>query len=228
MKAKTNERERARELRTQGKSLNEIVSEIGVAKSSVSCWVRDIELTLRQKTVLRAKASNSASAANASKVHVKKYLDKRKEYQERGRKDAKKGDLLHCQICMLYWAEGKKDRCAATMGNTDPNVLKLFVEGLKSFYKIEKPSFNLRIRAYVNNGVSEDKIVDFWTNKLSLDRSSVRKVVFDGDKRVRSGKKKNIHPYGICEVSVFNTELVQRIYGSIQEYAGFSNGDWIK
>jgi transcriptional regulator with XRE-family HTH domain len=40
--AKDDLREKARELRTQGLSYNEIVAQLGVSKSSVSLWVRDI------------------------------------------------------------------------------------------------------------------------------------------------------------------------------------------
>src|SRR5580698_2627023 len=40
--AKDDLRDQARELRTQGLSYNEIVARLGVSKSSVSLWVRDI------------------------------------------------------------------------------------------------------------------------------------------------------------------------------------------
>src|SRR5258708_31048756 len=40
--AKDDLRENARELRTQGRSYNEIAAQLGVSKSSVSLWVRDL------------------------------------------------------------------------------------------------------------------------------------------------------------------------------------------
>lgn len=43
------EQVKARRLRAQGKSINEIVEKIDVAKSSVSIWVRDIRLSTDQK-----------------------------------------------------------------------------------------------------------------------------------------------------------------------------------
>lgn len=42
MKAKSEQRERARALRLQGRTYDEIVGELGVSKSSVSLWVRDL------------------------------------------------------------------------------------------------------------------------------------------------------------------------------------------
>ena len=46
---KVEEKNRAIGLRKQGKSMNEIVKEIGVSKASVSLWVRDVVLTKNQK-----------------------------------------------------------------------------------------------------------------------------------------------------------------------------------
>lgn len=44
MRAKTEERNRARKLRSKGWSLREIAAELGVALSSVSTWVRDVPI----------------------------------------------------------------------------------------------------------------------------------------------------------------------------------------
>lgn len=47
------ERKQARVLRTKGWSINQIVNNLHVAKSSVSVWVRDIQLTNNQKLLLK-------------------------------------------------------------------------------------------------------------------------------------------------------------------------------
>jgi len=52
---KVEEKKLARELRKQGWSLNEIRQKLKVAKSSVSLWVRDIELTEKQRQKLSKK-----------------------------------------------------------------------------------------------------------------------------------------------------------------------------
>jgi len=40
-------------------------------------------------------------------------------------------------------------------------------------------------------------------------------------------KRANKLPYGTCELCVHSTELVQTIYGSIQEYGGFDRPEWL-
>ena len=34
-------------------------------------------------------------------------------------------------------------------------------------------------------------------------------------------------PYGTCRLSVCSTEIVQTIYGSIQELGGFDRPEWL-
>jgi IS30 family transposase len=50
---KTKEREQARSLRDRGCSIKEIARALDVAPSSVSRWVRDIELTAAQHEALQ-------------------------------------------------------------------------------------------------------------------------------------------------------------------------------
>jgi predicted transcriptional regulator len=53
---KTIERERARLLRREGGcSVKEIARIVGVSRSSVSLWIRDIELTPKQHAALQAR-----------------------------------------------------------------------------------------------------------------------------------------------------------------------------
>ena len=62
------EKIKARELRGQGLSMNEIVRTLGVAKSSVSFWVRDIELTVAQKKELSEKGRTKESVEKRTRI----------------------------------------------------------------------------------------------------------------------------------------------------------------
>ena len=50
---KIKEQQQARKLRAKGKSLNQIVRQLEVAKSSVSVWVRDVRLTQKQQSEIK-------------------------------------------------------------------------------------------------------------------------------------------------------------------------------
>lgn len=60
-RGKIAEQERARELRAQAWTLNEIVAELGVSKSSVSLWVRGVAFDEAVRA-LRAGANRNRGA----------------------------------------------------------------------------------------------------------------------------------------------------------------------
>jgi hypothetical protein len=45
--------------------------------------------------------------------------------------------------------------------------------------------------------------------------------------RSSSRKRTNMLPYGTCHVVVSRTHVVQSLYGSIQEYVGFTREAWL-
>jgi len=124
---KTDERRIARELRSQGWSVKEIERALGVSRSSISVWVRDVALgpDERARLVSRSRlgpmvaAERKASAARAQRVR----------YQAEGRRRAQAGDPSYAAGCMLYWAEGAKERNSVKLVNSHPALLRVFARG---------------------------------------------------------------------------------------------------
>src|SRR3954452_12196623 len=80
---KTDEQRRARELRAQGRSIGDIQHELGVSRSSVSTWVRDVELTAEQRTRLIARSRLGPIVAGPKKAAAAREV--RRGHQEHGR-----------------------------------------------------------------------------------------------------------------------------------------------
>lgn len=77
------ERDEARRLRhEQGLSIKEIAQALRVAKSSVSLWVRDIQLTDEQLAALDYRHNNHANRRNGSRAVAEKYRELRRTYIE--------------------------------------------------------------------------------------------------------------------------------------------------
>jgi hypothetical protein len=53
-------------------------------------------------------------------------------------------------------------------------------------------------------------IENYWITQLNL-----------------NGYRKNVHPYGVCNLCLNRTDIIQKIYGAIQEYARFSKKEWV-
>ena len=73
MKQKSYEYNKARELRLSGKSVNKIAVELGVALSSVSCWVRDIP----QPEVLTKKYKSMQIEARDALIRAERFKNKK-------------------------------------------------------------------------------------------------------------------------------------------------------
>ena len=221
---RSDDRETARRLRSEGKSIREIAKLIGASKGSVSPWVRDVALTPEQRSVLDEK---SGKIGLASKRFVDKRRRERLGYQEEGREKAKGQDPSHQAMCMLYWAEGTKNRNSCRMTNSDARMMAYFVSLLRRYFGLSPSDFKVCFNVHTDNGLSLAEIEDWWLRELGLPRSSLRKSTVD--RRQASGKKgrKNRLHHGVCTVSVDNTRIVQHIFGAIQEYVGFNDPTWL-
>src|SRR5437764_2649181 len=124
---KTADREEARSMpRNEGRSIKEIARSLGVSASSVSHWVRDIELTAEQHDALQAWNRLHERQRLAQAAMSEKARRLRREAQEAGRRLARKSDSLYMAGCMLYWAEGSRSRNRVVFTNSDPEMVKIF------------------------------------------------------------------------------------------------------
>lgn len=217
---KVQERELARKLRQEGMSLKNIAHKLNVAKSSVSLWVRDINLTQEQLDTLYSRGVQSA----VSNIIVH-YKNKRLEYQKKGI------DLIGNRqfelLCMIYWAEGDKSRNDFGISNSDPNLLLYSYKLVKSFYDISDKTCTLTIHCYDNNGISVHDIENYWLSFFDFDRQYLRKTQVNPISKYSKRKRMNTLIYGTCKLRIHCTELVQMIYGGIQELGNFTNLNWL-
>ena len=96
------EREEARTLRRrQGQSIKEIARALGVSTSSVSHWVRDVELTGEQLDALRARNPILNGQLAGVKARAARARRLRAAAQAEGRAAARRSDPLHLAGCML-------------------------------------------------------------------------------------------------------------------------------
>jgi len=216
MKAKFKDREKAIGLRASGKSVNCIADILGVSKSSVSVWVRGVELTEEQKIRL-----GSNSLPNLSIGHLAvagKYRDKRKEWRDIGRKMYLDGDKRYAFACALFLGEGAKGRNALDLSNTDERLLIFWLSFIRDCFGVKNDDVAVVVTCYLNNGLSLEEIQNHWLDVLSLPPSSLRKTVVKS--KYYSGSTSGKHPFGVCNIRVNRTDIVQKLFGSINEAMG--------
>ena len=130
--------------------------------------------------------------------------------------------------CMLYWAEGSKQRNRLTFANTDLEMICFFARFLREKLGVRPDEFRIRLNVYTNNGMPLKEIERHWLGAMQLPRSCLRGHSLNHYPTSSSGKKRKKLPYGVCTLTVAkSTHLVQHIYGAIQEYAGFEEPRWL-
>lgn len=212
-----------RAMRTEGKSLNEIARLTSVSKSTISNWVRDIELTTVQYEELKRNQHRYAAQNKGAQANRSNARDLRIASQESGRQHARTGSPLFLAGCMLYWSEGAKARNKVQFVNSDPHMVQFFLRFLREEFRIADTVIKLHIQCHQQSPEAVARIEQYWLQLLSLSPDCLGKTHI----KVGSASRHNHLVNGICALTVCSTELVQHIYGAIQEYGGFEKPEWL-
>ncbi len=70
----------------------------------------------------------------------------------------------------LYLGEGCKRDGQVGMANTDPAVLRMFVDWLRRCFEVDER--RLRVRLYLHEGLDLDTAEAFWSDLLTIPRHS--------------------------------------------------------
>jgi transcriptional regulator with XRE-family HTH domain len=211
----------------QGLALREIAEQLGVSKSSVSLWCRDIALSPDQEAALLAKNPALNGQLLGMRVRRERCRLRRIEAQEHGRELARKGDPIHRGGCMLYWAEGSKTRNAVQIVNSDADLLDTFLHFLRVCYAVPDQAMTLSVNCFLGNGLTLEEIHDWWLTRLGLPSSCLRRAVVNRPSSASKRLKVNVLPRGTARLTVHSTDVIQSIYGAIQEYAGIDRPEWL-
>jgi hypothetical protein len=214
---KTSERDLARKLRSEGLSVREIERLVGVARSTASLWVRDIELTPEQREALRVRPRGVRTD----------FRRKREQYQEAGRATARRGHVLHAIGCMLFWAEGSRTVNSVQITNSDPALLRVCARFLRHYFAVPDEKFRVWCNLFADHIERQREVEQFWLDELELPRSCLRKSTVNVYSRYSKRRRLNKLPYGTCRLIVCDVRIAQHLYGAIQEYGGFDRPEWL-
>ena len=191
-------------LRQKGYSLSEISSYFKIAKSTVSRHVSGISVHPDYKQLLEEKRKSSKKV---------KEMKQKKAFEEAKALVSTltiKEKLLF--LCALYWAEGSKKDFG--LSNTDPNLIKVYVDSLREIFHIPDDRFRISIRIYED--LNKEDCLQFWSKVVKIPKEKFISV------NVLPGKKKGKLAYGMCRVRVSKGEAllkrIQAIYSVVSQY----------
>jgi hypothetical protein len=155
-RGKLAEQRQARQLRRAGLPLAEIAAALGVSKSSVSLWVRDVEFTGPVVRSARGRRRDPNALQRRRQGEIDRLL-------EEGR--ARVGRLSEREFLVagvaLYAGEGTKRDGAVRFANSDPRMIVFFCYWLRRFFEVDES--RLRVRLYLHEGLDLAATITYWS-----------------------------------------------------------------
>jgi hypothetical protein len=114
----------------------------------------------------------------------------------------------------LYWGEGNKmNNHAVRLGNTDPDLLRTFLEFLTVFFSIDvsRLHFGLQIFTDIDPKVAKE----YWCKKLSLRNEQFQKIIISQSLH-KKGTYRKKSQFGVLTIYFSNTKLRDIIVGAIE------------
>ncbi|MFI6689820.1 hypothetical protein [Streptomyces sp. NPDC050485] len=213
--AKDDLRDRARELRKEGMTYDQIQVELGCSKSSISLWVRDLPkpepryTDEEQRTLMNEGLARLRSAQDAERQAAK-----RAARDEIGRLSDRE---LFIAGVALYWAEGAKDKTYRRSEqlqfiNSDPNVIKLYLRWLE-LLGVSRERMRFRVSIHESANVAEAE--QFWADLAGVDASTFQRATLKRH-NPRTTRKNVTEAYRGCLVIYVTkgAELYRRMEGA--------------
>lgn len=210
---KTDEKQKAIILRNKGVSMGDIAEKLGVAKSSVSYWVRDIPLTKSQKTKLNR---NGHSIVAIEKRRISRILHTNKKRDEIKKNAGEEvpllmRDPLWCVGTALYWGEGGKTQQTARVSNSDPRVIKIMMRFFEQYSGIPKEKYKAHIHTFSHKNVKE--AMRYWVKVSGIPEIQFYRTYVKQSSA--SKKKRNTLPYGTLQIYLHDSDFFTRLMGWI-------------
>ena len=188
-----------KDLRKRGHSVPEIHRKLKISKSTVSRYVKGVEILpeFKNRWLERRNASKIISERHKTIAETKA--------QELVPYISKESFVL--VAAALYWAEGAKKDFSLT--NSDPKLIQVFINVLKNEFDIKSEDLKISIRLYED--LIKDEAIVFWSSVVGYDLKNNVHI------NILTGKKKGKLKYGMCRVRVKKAGLLLKTIFAINK-----------
>ena len=206
---------KVKKLRESGLTYREINKRMGekISKSSLSFWCKGIKLNNSQKTRIKLISENNLKNARlkAGLVNKNKRLCRLKKIKKDNINIAnllKNKSVSKLIVSCLYLAEGGKSRTGGLcFGNSDPDIIKLFLYALRKTYNINESKFRCTLQCRADQNV--EFLEKFWSKITRIPMSQFYHVQVD--KRSIGKITQKINYKGVCRIDYLDGKVFDEI-----------------
>jgi len=200
---------KATQLRNSGLSYNEIRSTIGVSKSTLSSWLKNIRLKPEYRKRLYTKQIEILSRGPKSQKERRiKEIEQIIKTAENEITHPISFEAFRFAGAALYWAEGSKGRMME-ITNSDPDLILFIVRWIEKVFKISAKNLKARLNIYPQQ--SDLEIKKFWSEITNIPVENFGKSYV---KPFSTGYRKNNLYYGTIRIEVpKSANMVHQVFG---------------
>lgn len=188
-------------LRSHGWSINKIYKKYDLGYGTIYKYIKDIK-------ILPEYINNWKKSYMGSTIRMNRDI---KIAQKKASKLIKtlnnKEKILF--LTALYWGEGAKKDLNITNG--DPELIKVFINGIRSCLKIPNSKIKINIRVFED--MDREKCIEYWLKITSLKRENLSSI------DILKGKKNGKLKYGICRLRVLKGGIMLKYFKAVKEEA---------
>jgi transcriptional regulator with XRE-family HTH domain len=184
-------------LRREGYSYSFISQKTGVAKSTLSLWLKGVPFT-PNASALESIINGQKLSIQTKRVDRANSLLRAHDFAKTNIQEMSERDVFMLGIG-IYVGEGSKAGNLTRIVNSDPRIIKFSMLWLKKCFGLSDSNFKIRIHLYPDT--DEVTAVTFWSKELSLPRESFHSCYVDRRTNKKT-KKQNILPFGTAHMSV--------------------------
>ncbi|MEU9610842.1 hypothetical protein AB0D56_04730 [Streptomyces sp. NPDC048209] len=214
-RARDDLRAKARELRLQGMTYDQIQVELGCSKSSISLWVRDLPKPERSRSAIE-----QARLAGRMRWDHELAVRDTERQQTKSTAKAEIGDLTDRELLLvgagLYWAEGTKDkpydrRENLTFVNSDPGMIETYLAWLAL---VGVTRDRIRFRVMIHRTADVAAAERYWAELVGVDASDLQRTTLKkhNPRTARKNTGESYHGCLVIRVSQ-GAELYRRVEG---------------
>lgn len=222
-KMKTELRQKAIDMRIDDEaSYSEIKKKLGVAKSTLSYWLRDHPLSSKRIGELRKigwekgevsrEKYRNTMRGKKEKIRASVYKEEKEKFRNLSH------ETLYVAGLMLYSAEGgKKDAHRITIANTDVAIILFFIKWVQMFFDIEVGQLRFQLHLYENMNIGNEEL--FW-RKSFLGKVKKDQFYKTQIRTLKAGSftYRGSNNHGTCSVFVSSTEKKVKLIESIRAF----------
>jgi len=215
-------REQAISLRKEGRTYQEILQEIPVAKSTLSLWLRSVDLAKPQKQRLTGK--KLAAARRGGEARRRHRIEETERLLQIAKRDI--GRLSERELLLigtaLYWAEGTKAKPwsiseGVQFTNSDPDMIRFFLYWASVVFPAANSDISFWLFVHRNHQSRIDAIRSFWAETTGYPEGAFVKVSWKKHRPKTLRKNTGENYYGVLKVTVpRSTALNRQVAGWIK------------